>query len=147
MEMKIKFFTLILFLGISTITFGQKTKFILPGQTMSITSKNDTLCVIGIKNYKKAIIVSKQLKICNEKFKDQQKIIDTLKQIKTEQQVLIDTLKKDRDFYRNNWQKAEENLKLLADMNKNQSRYTRIAIIAGATTTVVAFLAGIYIGL
>jgi hypothetical protein len=146
MKTKNIFITIIFLLFASSI-FAQKPKVILPGQNLNVTSKNDTLWIINNKLFKKTIIKAKQLKICRQEVKLQNSIIDSLKKINSENKILVDTLKNDRNFYQKNWKKAEDDLSLLADMNKNQSRYTRIAIIVGTTTTVAAFIAGFLLGM
>lgn len=145
--MKNKFIiTIILLLNISSISFAQdKPRVILPGETFSITSKKDTLWVINNTQFKKTITTQKQLKIANSQIEEQAKIIDKLKQINTTSQDLVDTLKSDRNFYKTNWQKAEDDVKTLADMNNKSAMYLRIAIITGGVTTVVAFLAGVFL--
>lgn len=147
MEMKNKFLiTIIFFLGISSISYAQdRPRVVFPGETFSVNSKTDTLWIINNTQFKRTIIDHKQLKIANSQIEEQTKIIDKLKEINSTSKDLVDTLKSDRNFYKTNWLKAEDDVKTLADMNNKSAMYLRIAIITGGVTTVVAFLAGVFL--
>ncbi len=145
MEMKNKILIItIILLSFSSFANAQRIKVILPGQTYNITSAKDTLWILTNTQLKKTIIAKRQLDISNKQIKEQKKIIDTLKSSNKEYTILVDTLKQDRDFYRNNWKKAEDDVTTLANMNNKCSKHLRIAIIVGGATTVVAFFAGIF---
>jgi len=98
-------------------------------------------------HFRKSIIAKEQLKISNKQVNEQKKIIDNLKLVNKNNKVIIDTLKNDRDYYAENWKKAEKDVNTLANMNDKCSKHLKIAIIVGGVTTVVAFLGGFFIGL
>ncbi|MEA3451560.1 MAG: hypothetical protein U9Q83_06610 [Bacteroidota bacterium] len=125
----------------------QKPQVILPGNTVKVNAKKDTLWIMSNYHFKKSIIAKKQLKICNKQVNEQKKILDNLKLVNENNAIIIDTLKNDRNYYVENWEKAEKDVNTLANMNDKCSKHLKIAIIVGATTTVVAFLAGFFIGI
>jgi len=120
---------------------------VLPGNTYNVDSKNDTLWIITNKQFKKTLITHDQLKVCKQQKDLLVQQNDTLKELILTQKVLIDTLKHDRDFYVNNWKKAENDLEECTQMVKNQSKYKKIAIIVGSATTVSAFIVGFILGI
>ncbi len=120
---------------------------VLPGQTYTVSPQNDTMWVMNNYFFKKTIIAKKQLKICKEQNNLYKKQSDTLNKIISEKDILLDTLKSDRDYYKNNWKNAETDLNTLGEMLNKQSSYTKTAIIIGSATTVTAFIVGFILGM
>ena len=120
---------------------------VLPGQTYTVEPQNDTMWIMTNYFFKRTIIAKKQLKICKEQNELYKKQSDTLKEIISEQKILIDTLKSDRDYYKKNWNEAETDLNTLGEMLNKQSSYTKTAIIIGSATTVTAFIIGFILGM
>ncbi len=136
-------------LTISTINAQNysKPRPLLPKDTLLLYSAKDTLWIMNNKHFKQTIIAKKQIELCRQQVDAQKNMIDTLQELNAQRQDLIDTLTNDRDFYIKNWHKAEEDLKLMGELNTKQSQYTKIAIIVGSATTVTAFIVGFILGL
>lgn len=120
---------------------------VLPGNSYTVDSKNDTLWIINNRQFKKTIATKEKFDNClkqNELLKAQ---TDTLKELVSIQKSLIDTLKNDRNYYIDNWKKAENDLGECTTMLKKQSNHTKTAIIVGAATTVSAFILGFILGI
>ncbi len=142
---------LILFIIISTTTLSLAQNYakpypLLPGDTLVVTSPKDTLWIMNNHRFKQTIIAKKQLKLCREEVDTLKQMVDTLTELNVQRQDLIDTVKRDRDYYMKNWKEAEEDLKLMGELNTKQSQYTKIAIIVGSATTVTAFIVGFILG-
>ncbi len=123
-----------------------KPQAILPGKKVTIAPEKDTLWVLNQALFKKTVIAGQRVKIYKKEVKLLENEIDTLKELNHQRQILIDTLKSDKNFYKDNWKICESDLKLLNDMNEKQSQYTKIAIIVGSATTVTAFIIGFILG-
>jgi len=122
--------------------FSQKPEYILPGQSKLLEPKTDTLWVLNNKQFKQTIIAKEQLKICNKQLDIYKNMTDSLKAINEVYDQKVKLLEQDRDYYIKNWKEAENDLKLLAELNKRQSAMTQIAIVAGITATIIAFFGG-----
>lgn len=142
MMMKVKFIFILAFLLFNINVFAQKPEFILPGQTKTLSPTNDTLWVLNNKQFKQTIIAKDQLKICNKEIDVYKQMTDTLKAENQTLKEKADLLVQDRDYYIKTWKEAEDNVTLLAKMNKRQTTFTQIAIVAGVITTVAAFFGG-----
>ena len=143
------FIILISILFISISAFGQK-KYpfsILPSSTYTITTNNDTLWVLKHKQFKKTIEYAKKYKLCSELDNLQKLQISKLKEQGAEKDSLIIILTEDRDTYMDYWEECNDDIKTLGRMNKRQKKITRIVTIVGITTTVLAFVGGVFLGL
>ena len=141
---------LISFLITFTITVFSQVKYpyyIFPDSTHTIHSKNDTLWILKDKQLRKTIEVGEKYKLANEKNSLQELQIKKLKKQGQEKDSLIIILTEDRDKYVKDWSECNEDIKNLGRMNKNQKKITRIVTIVGISTTVLAFVGGVFLGL
>jgi len=115
---------------------------IMPGTSKTITATTDTLWILKNSQLKNAIIKAKELEIANQQIEELKKIIGKTDTKDTEKDSLIVDLKKDRDYYKDIWQKTDNNLNKVAKEYKCQKLYTKIAIGCGivATTLAIIFL-------
>lgn len=122
--------------------FGQTYPFeMMPGQIKTIESGIDTLWVLRDSQLKKAIKDAKKLKIEEEITKELRKKISLLNEKSLIKDSIVLDLKKDRDFYMNNWKDCTNDVDLLIAKCRRQKLYTRLSM-AG---TAVAFIAGFLI--
>lgn len=149
MEMNHKLLTILIILVTSISVEAQRFVPIpvLPGNSYTVDSKNDTLWIINNRQFKKTIATKEKFNNCMKQNVLLKKQSDTLKELASTQNLLIDTLKHDRNFYINNWKKAETDLDECTTMMKHQSSQTKTAIIVGAATTVSAFILGFILGI
>jgi len=147
MVMNLKNIFVIVFLLATVSVFGQKPDAVLPGNTKTLAPTTDTLWVLSNADFKKTIIAARELKLYKNENVLLEQEVDSLKLLNAERQSLIDTLKSDRDFYVKNWKTCEDDLNFLGELNQNQAKRTRIAIIVGASTTVTAFIVGFILGI
>lgn len=143
---------LISFVFLTNVAFSQFEKKDVPIPILtgkSITNNTqDTMWVLhSTKQFKKVIIALKNEKVYKKLIVKHKQLEDTLDLLNAEQTSYIDSLKHERQLYIEQVDKSESDLALLGEMNKNQSKYTRIAIIVGASTTVVAFIVGFILGI
>ena len=142
MKMNLRTVFVLFFLLTNFSLFSQKPEYVLPGQSKLLEPTNDTLWVLNNKQFKQTIIAKEQLKICNKQVDIYKNMTDSLKAINVVYDEKVKILEQDRDFYIKNWKEAENDVKLLADLNKRQSAMTQIAIVAGITATIIAFFGG-----
>lgn len=139
-------------MSINIFAFSQKYPIVVrPGDTLTIKGKKnytiplkeDTLWVMKNSQLQNAIIKAKKLEICEEQITEYKKEIDLHKQKDSEQDSLINILKKDRDYYMNNWNTCETDIQKLGRMQKRQKLMKKLAIIA----IPVAFVLGTFVKL
>ena len=115
---------------------------ILPNSTKTIESKNDTLWILKESQLQKAIIAAKKLAIEEEISKELKNKISLMEtKDKTKDSLIID-LKKDRDYYMNNWKTCTADVDILLKQNRRQKWFARLGYIGIA----VSFVAGFFIG-
>ena len=142
MKMNLRIIVTIIFLFVNFSIFAQKPEYVLPGQSKLLEPTSDTSWVLNNKQFKQTIIAKEQLKICNKQVDVYKNMTDSLKAMNVVYDEKVKLLEQDRDFYIKNWKEAENDVKLLADLNKRQSAMTQIAIVAGITATIIAFFGG-----
>jgi len=134
----------ILFLWIfnSISVFAQKyPEVILPQNKKIIENQKDTLWVLKNRQLKKAIIAAKKLKVEEQITFELRKKISLINDKDLVKDSLIIDLKKDRDFYKNNWETCSKDIDRLIKINKRQKLFTRLSFGG----IVLAFIAGILI--
>ncbi len=114
---------------------------IKPGETKKIESGNDTLWILKDSQVKKAILAAKRLKIEEEISMELRKKVSLFQEKDLIKDTLILDLKKDRDFYMNNWKDCTNDVDLLITKCRRQKLYTRLSLAGVA----VAFIAGFFI--
>ncbi len=142
-----KYIILFLLLAVFSATevFSQKYPYyIKPNDSLLVGSKSDTLWIMTHKQMLRTLTVARTNKSKNEEISLMKIQIETLKEQVAKQDTLIDTLKNDRIYYQTIWEDCNKDVKSQTRANIRQKKMTRIAIIAGATTTFVAFFAGGY---
>lgn len=133
---------LITFLIINISAFAQVYPIeIMPGETKTIESGIDTLWILKDSQVKKAIMAAKKLKIEEEITRELRKKVSLLGEKDLIKDSLIIDLKKDRDFYMNNWKECTNDVELLIAKSRRQKLYTRLSMAGIA----VAFIAGFLI--
>lgn len=132
---------LILFAGI-TVSAQTYPEVILPNSTKTIESKNDTLWILKESQLQKAIISAKKLAIEEEISKELKNKISLMEtKDKTKDSLIID-IKKDRDYYINNWKTCTTDIDVLLKQNRRQKWFARLGYIGIAISFVAGFLIG-----
>jgi hypothetical protein len=148
-----KFLIILIGFVLSTnVAFSQFDKKEVPIPILSgnsITNNTqDTMWVLhSTKQFKRVAIALKNEKLYKELIVKHKQLEGNLDLLNIEQASYIDSLKHERQLYIQQVDESEADLALLAEMNKKQSKYTRIAIIVGASTTVTAFIVGFILGI
>ncbi|MBN1251796.1 MAG: hypothetical protein JXR51_01090 [Bacteroidales bacterium] len=138
----IYYIIIILFVSNNFSVFAQTyPEVILPGTEKIIQNETDTLWVLKDSQLKKAIIAAKQL-IIEEQINDElKKKISLMTDKDLVKDSLVVDLKKDRDFYENNWKTCSKDIDILIRKNQRQILFTRLSLGG----VVLAFIAGILI--
>ncbi len=149
MMMRIKIFITFLIISSSFISFGQKKQLIsiAPGTSKTVTATNEKLYVITKTQLQNTIVTGMMLDTCKKQNEIYKQLVDTLKEISVQKDILIDTLTNDRDFYIKSGKECETDVETLLKMNESQYNKTKWAIIIGSSTTVVAFVVGFILGI
>ena len=113
---------------------------IRPGKTKTIESGIDTLWILKDSQVKKAIMAAKKLKIEEEISKELRKKISLIEEKDLIKDSLIIDLKKDRDFYMNNWKDCTNDVDLLITKCRRQKLYTRLSLAGVAVAFIGGFL-------
>ncbi len=140
---------IILFLLFSVLftskIYSQRYPFsIMPKDSILVLSKTDTLWVLKHKQLLKTIEVAKINKLRGTEVELMKEQITVLKTQVDKQKILIDTLKSDRNYYKEIWEDCNKDVKKQSKRSLRQKKMTRIVTIAGIATTIVAFFAGGY---
>jgi len=143
-----KYIILFLLLAVfsGTKVFSQKYPYyIKPSDSLFVGSKSDTLWVMTQKQMLRTLKIARLNKSRAEEISLMKIEIETLKEKSAKQDTLIDTLKADRLYYQNIWEDCNKDVISESQRNIRQKKITRIAIITGSITTVLAFFAGGYL--
>jgi hypothetical protein len=134
-------FIVVVFTGIAA-SAQTYPEVILPNSTKTIESKNDTLWILKESQLQKAIIAAKKLAIEEEISKELRNKISLMEtKDKTKDSLIID-IKKDRDYYVNNWKTCTADIDILLKQNRRQKWLARLGYIGIA----ISFVAGFFIG-
>ncbi len=145
MKKYIILFLLIAFFS-GTEVFSQKYPYyIKPSDSLLVGAKSDTLWVMTQKQMLKTLKVARINKSRAEEISLMKIQIETLKEKSAKKDTLIDTLEADRDYYSEIWEDCNKDVIDQTKKNIRQKKKTRIAIITGSVTTVLAFFAGGYL--
>ena len=115
------------------------------GTSQTITAEGQALWVLKESQFDRAVADSKRLRIVEQTNTALRKQRDTLKTLAGEQRTLIDTLKADRDFYKENWEIAEQDIQVLAKQRDTEARWKKIFRMTAIIGIPVAFVAGLII--
>ncbi len=139
---RIYYIIFLLFIFNSVSAYSQKyPEVILPGNKKTIENSKDTLWVLKDSQLKKAIIAAKKLKVEEQISNELRKKISLMNDKDLVKDSLGVDLKKDRDFYQNNWKKCSKDIDILIKKNQRQKLFTKLSIGG----IVIAFIAGILI--
>ena len=139
---RIYYIIFLLFIFNSVSAYSQKyPEVILPGNKKTIENSKDTLWVLKDSQLKKAIIAAKKLKVEEQISNELRKKISLMNDKDLVKDSLCVDLKKDRDFYQNNWKKCSKDIDILIKKNQRQKLFTKLSIGG----IVIAFIAGILI--
>lgn len=97
--------------------------------------------------FKKVSIALNNQKSYKKEIEKYKQLVDSMNLINIEQIEYIDSLKKERLYYMDLWSKSDKDVEMLAKLNNKQTKFTRWAIVIGSTTTVTAFIVGLFLGL
>ncbi|MBN2892271.1 MAG: hypothetical protein JXL97_10410 [Bacteroidales bacterium] len=149
--MKVKIIIILFVFSILSISgFSQnedKPYPVLPGGSITNTT-TDTLWVLNsTKQFKKTIIALNNQKLYKELDRQNKQLIDSLLVLNDIRAEYIDSLKLEYNICMDEATNLYENSELLGELNTKQSKYTRIAIVVGASTTLAAFVVGFILGI
>lgn len=137
-------FFLIIVLSITAATnaHAQKYPMLIPSGTEQLISASaDSLWILSNNQFNNALADSKELKIMKQELSTHQEISELYKKKSAQQDSLITTLEKDRNFYMNTWKTCDADLEKMVKTTKKQKTYTRIALVS----IPVAFLVGLFV--
>ncbi len=135
------FVTLVLFLLIHNFAEAQVVfpHYVVNGDTiihksgkkvLKIAAEQDTFWILKNSQYKNALIFAKKYKLSEEQIVEYKNQIELYKQKSSEQDKLVETLTKDRDFYRTQLTDCENDVTEFSKKCKKQKLLSRIAMIA-----------------
>ena len=120
---------------------------ILPNNSIT-NNTSDTMWVLNsTKQFRKVTIALNNQKLYKKLIVKNNQLIDSLKSLDRQLTLYNDSLKSERNLYIEQVDECEKDLSLLGEMNQKQSKYTRLAIIIGGSTTVTAFIVGFILGI
>jgi len=138
----IYYIVFLLFVFNSVSVFSQKyPQVILPGNVKTVENQKDTLWILKDSQLKKAIIAAKKLKVEEQITLELRKKISLMNEKDLVKDSLIIDYKKDRDFYKNNWEICSKDIDILIKKNKRQKIFTKLSLGG----VVIAFVVGILI--
>jgi hypothetical protein len=147
-----KYFIFIIFLFVGFV-FANAQKFpvpVLDGSTVKIQSdkgnrvfsvENDTLWIFNGNQFKNALAKAKELELAEEQIHKYNMQVEIYKQRSNEKDSLLSVVKKDRDYYKNNWTMCTEDIEKEIRKNKRKSLFNKLAL-AGIP---VAFVIGFFV--
>ncbi len=107
----------------------------------NLPAKADTFWILKNSQLQSAISKARKLDIEQQEVLELKKQKSILKEIVIENDSLISIVKKDRDFYKKNWEICETDFQVVARKAKRRRIFTRLSVIA----IPVAFIVGFYI--
>lgn len=109
------------------------------GQSITLTASNFDLYVLSNNQFNRALADSKELPLVKMQVEDLKTTVKLYEEKEAELNKLKETLTKDRDFYKENWDNCSQNVEKMAKSYKRQKLIARVAVIA----VPVAFVAGL----
>jgi hypothetical protein len=143
-------FTVLIFI---VFAWANAQKFpvpVLDGSTIKIQSEkgnrlltveNDTFWIFKGTQFKNALAKAKELELAEEQIQKYNMQIEIYKQRSNEKDSLLSVVKKDRDYYKNNWTMCTEDIEKEIRKNKRKSLFNKLAL-AGIP---VAFVIGFFV--
>lgn len=113
------------------------------GTTQEVTAENQDFWVLKESQFDSALAHSKRMKILDEQVSELRKQISKMQQKALEQTTLVDTLKHDRDFYKEKWQSCEDDLGTMSSMRNTERRWKKFFKITTFAGIPAAFLVGL----
>ena len=145
-----KYFIFIIFLFVAFV-FTNAQKFpvpVLDGSTVKIQSdkgnrvfsvENDTLWIFNGNQFKNALAKAKELELAEEQIQKYNMQVEIYKQRSNEKDSLLSVVKKDRDYYKNNWTMCTEDIAKEIRKNKRKSLFNKLALVGLPVAFVVGF--------
>ena len=115
------------------------------GQEKTLKVDSQALWVLKESQFDQALADSKKLKVVEEKVEQLQKIKTKLKEKSVVQDSLIDTLKNERQYYRNLWKQTEKDLKTMGAKTIKQRRWKTIFKYTSIIGIPLAFVTGLFL--
>jgi len=126
----------------STIVMAQQYPIHIPkGETKSLISDDYDLWVLNDNQFTRALADSKELVLLKEELEEFKKMVSVYEEKEKVHSSIVETLEKDRNFYKKNWEIAETDIKKIGRDFKKQKLYKNIAF----GLIPVAFVLGVYI--
>ncbi len=122
------------------VTTGDTLIFKSGKKSHKIIADADTFWILKNSQYKNAIIAAKKNKLCEEQVIEYKNQTNLLNERSAEQDKLIETLKKDRDFYQAQLSDCESDVSEFAKKCKTQKLISRIAIVVIPVAFVLGFI-------
>jgi len=142
-----KFYLVLVFIILPFYFVSAQTypKYVLPGKTLDVVAVDDTLWVLTDAMVRKALKSNMENEVNDELIENLTKEVEILKLQGQKKDTLITIVEQDRDYYQKIWKECSDDVDKLGNIAKKSKSKTRIAIIVGASTTVIAFFAGAFI--
>lgn len=140
---KFKYILLVLVMfGITSAFAQEKYPIHVPkGETKSLKSDEFDLWVLNDNQFTRALSDSKELVLLREELKEFKNMVSVYETKEKAHASVVETLEKDRDFYKKNWEIAETDIKKIGSDYKKQKLYKNIAF----GIIPVAFVLGVFI--
>ena len=107
-----------------------------------IPNNNDTLWIFKNTQFQQALIKAKKLELTELEIIELNNKVSLLEKQANTKSELVTVVKKDRDFYKKNWETCEDDFDVLAKRIKRKSLYTKLAIAGIPVAFVTGFLMG-----
>lgn len=114
---------------------------VLPGQSKTISSRNDTLWVLKHSQMQKALSFGKENRLLKEEIDILRQKIGTQNNITQEKDTLNSLHAKDAVYYKQLWQDTDKDLQTVAQKYKRQKLYNKI-LMGGV---VASFILGVFL--
>jgi hypothetical protein len=133
-----------LFYGILTYSQNPAYPFkIKQGEKQSVEPTEFDVWVLKSSQFDSALAYTKRYEVAKEKIITIESKVSILQNENKEKDELVNTLKKDRDFYQTNWKKTETDLSEVGKMAKQEMRKKNIYRLATFIGIPVAFIIGL----
>lgn len=127
---------------------GQNYPVKIPeGSAREIRASEQDMWVLKESQFDSALAHSKRMKILEEQVQAMRVQIDSMKAKELEMTSLVDTLKHDRNFYKEKWKICEKDLQSMANKRSHESRIKKIFKITTFAGIPLAFVGGLIIAL
>jgi len=134
-----------LFLVFSFYFSYSQAKYVLPGNSLEVKAETDTMWILTDPMIRKVLKVDMENDVLEEQVFTLQQQVELLKLQGEKKDTLILILEEDRDYYKKIWETCSQDVDKLGEISKKSTGNTRIAIVAGVVTTIIAFIVGAFV--